>query len=106
MPAPTADPLNLALDQAIAGKRAPLFDLLARGSKLPGPTINATLAEAFVTACRARGAAADPVALVLAQLPGDQAPGATPLEFLPVCGVLTLAARAAADPSVRGAFVA
>lgn len=107
MPSPDAsDPLAHALDVAIAGRRDALFALLARGSHLPGPRMNTSLADAFAHACRARGAPADAVALALARLSADEAPGATALEFLPVCGVYALGARAAAVESVRPAFVA
>jgi hypothetical protein len=99
------DPLSRALDEAIAGRRSALFDLLARGSRLPGTHANEALTDAFAAACLARGARADTVALALARLSADEAPGATPLEFLPVCGVAALAARAAADPLVRPQFV-
>jgi|HubBroStandDraft_6_1064221.scaffolds.fasta_scaffold553350_1 hypothetical protein len=103
--APISDPLSRALDEAIAGRRAALFDLLARGSRLPGPRAHGALAEAFAQACRARGAAADPLALAMARLSADEAPGATALEFLPLCGVLAIAHRAAADETVRANFV-
>jgi hypothetical protein len=101
-----SDPLSRALDEAIAGRRGPLFDLLARGSHLPGPRANGPLAEAFAQACRSRGPRADAVALAMVHLTADEAPGATPLEFLPTCGVLALAARATADEAVRAGFVA
>lgn len=101
----TPDPLARALDEAVAGRRGPLTDLLTRGSRLPGPRPNVALADAFAQACRARGAAADPVALALAGLGADEAPGATPHEFLPICGVAALSVRAAADASVRARFV-
>ena len=100
------DPLDRALDEAIAGRRGPLFELLTRGSKLPGPRHNVALADAFALAARARGAAGDKLALAMAHLDAAEAPGATSLEFLPVCGVLALASRAAADEKVRGDYVA
>ncbi len=103
--APLSDPLSRALDEAIAGRRAALFDLLARGSHLPGPRHHGVLADAFAQACRARGSTADAVALAMARLSADEAPGATTLEFLPLCGVLAIASRAAADEAVRGGFV-
>ena len=78
------DPLDRALDEAIAGRRGPLFELLTRGSKLPGPRHNVALADAFALAARARGAAGDKLALAMAHLDADEAPGATSLEFLPV----------------------
>jgi hypothetical protein len=101
-----SDSLVRALDDAIAGRRDALFDLLARGSHLPGTRINVALADAFAHACRARGARADSVALALARLSANEAPGATALEFLPVCGLNALGTRAATDESVRAAFVA
>jgi hypothetical protein len=101
-----SDPLARALDAAVTGRREPLFDLLARGSHLPGTRMNTALADAFAHACRARGAQADPVALSLARLSAGEAPGATALEFLPVCGLYALGARAAADQTVRERFIA
>ncbi len=101
-----SDPLSRALDEAVAGRRGPLFELLTRGSRLPGPRANGPLAEAFAQSCRSRGARADALALAMAHLSADEAPGATPLEFLPTCGVLALAARATADEAVRATFLA
>jgi hypothetical protein len=101
-----ADPLSRALDEAVAGRHKVLFDLLARGSHLPGTRINADLVDAFAQACRSRGSRADAVALAMARMTADDAPGATAREFLPVCGVHALAARATADAAVRGRFVA
>lgn len=107
MPAPPLPPdrLSATLDEAIAGKRTPLTDLLSRASRLPGPRANDALAEAFAQLCRGRGARADAVALHLTRLTPDEAPGASPLEFLPVCGVIALGARAAGDPSARARFL-
>jgi|HubBroStandDraft_4_1064222.scaffolds.fasta_scaffold27230_4 hypothetical protein len=101
MPSVPSDPLSVALDEAIAGREGRLFDLLARGSRLPGPRANDALAEAFVQACRARGPSVDRLALRMCRLSADEAPGATALEFLPVCGVLALGARSAADVTAR-----
>jgi hypothetical protein len=97
----TTDPLGRALAEAVSGRRQALDDLLMRGSRLPGPRANTELADAFAQACRTAGGRADPVALALARLSPDEAPGATAREFLPVCGVLALGARAATDASVR-----
>ncbi len=99
------DRLSATLDQALAGKRAPLEDFLQRASRLPGPRHNEALADAFAQLCRGYGARADALALHLARLSPDEAPGATPMEFLPVCGVLALGARAAADPAARALFL-
>ena len=61
--------------------------------------MNTELAEAFAQACRSMGGRADAVALEMARLSPDAAPGATAHEYLPVCGVLALGARAAAGRS-------
>ncbi|HEY4012358.1 MAG TPA: hypothetical protein VGM06_03405 [Polyangiaceae bacterium] len=105
-PAATTDPLARALDEAVAGRRAPLHDFLARGSHLPGPRMNDALADAFAAACRTRGARTDEVAVALARLTPNEAPGATALEFLPVCGLLAIGARAASDAGARSRLVA
>ena len=101
----TADPLSRALAEAVAGKRQPLYDLLSRGSRLPGIRVNTELADAFAQACRSMAPRADAVALAMTRLSADEAPGGTAFEFLPVCGVHALGLRAAADPAVRVAFV-
>jgi hypothetical protein len=101
----TADPLAAALGEAIAGRRQRLFDLLTRGSRLPGTRPNLELAEAFALACRSAGAQADAVAVAMARLSPDEARGGTALEFLPVCGVLAIGARAAADATAREGLV-
>jgi hypothetical protein len=67
--------------------------------------MNSELADAFAEACRARGDRADAAAVALARMSADEAPGATAQEFLPVCGVLALAARAAADARARPRLV-
>jgi hypothetical protein len=68
--------------------------------------MNAALAEAFAMACERRGASADAVAVALARLSPGDAPGATALEFLPVCGLYALGVRAATDDTVCGPFLA
>jgi hypothetical protein len=95
---PTPTPLTKAYDDAVVRRdtRA-LRDLLARGSGLPGPRINQALVDAFAEESRSRGAAADRLLVELASLDAFVAPGATPLEMLPVCGVAGAAARAAQD---------
>jgi hypothetical protein len=99
------DSLDRALDRAVAGQHAALFDLLARGSRLPGTRMNTALADAFAIACSQRGPPTDTVALALARASPGDAPGGTALEFLPVCGLYALGARAAADQSVRRTFL-
>jgi hypothetical protein len=95
------DRLARTLEDAVRGRPESLYDLLARGSHLPGTRMNTALADAFAQLVRARGPQAEAVALVMASLPGDRAPGATALEFLPVCGVLALAACAVGDVQGR-----
>lgn len=68
--------------------------------------MNDALADAFALACRARGPRADAVVLALARLSAAEAPGAMDLEFLPVCGICALGARASSDGAVRTEFVA
>ena len=73
---------------------------------MPGTRMNDALADAFAALCRSHRGRADEVALGLARLSADEAPGGTGREFLPVCGILALGARAAADERVRPRFVA
>jgi hypothetical protein len=93
--------LSRAVDTAIQGKPGDLYALLARGSGLPGVRPNLPLAERFAQACVERGSLADALLVGIATLDPDHAPGATELEFLPMCGVVAAGARGAADaPSV------
>lgn len=102
----SGDPLSRALAEAVSGRTAGLYDLLTRGSRLPGTRMNTELADAFAQACRSLGTRADATAIAMARLSADRAPGATALEFIPVCGVYALAARAAAsDARGRAALV-
>ncbi len=78
-----------------------LWKALAIASGLPGTRMNVTLANAFATEAAAHGAAADSLLTEMATLDADEAPGATDLEFLPVCGVLGLGLRAALEPKQR-----
>jgi hypothetical protein len=89
--------LDRAVDAAILGDSRKLYALLARGSHLPGVRPNLDLAERFASVCAARGRAADALVTTLATLDPDEAPGATELEFLPMCGVVAAGARAAGD---------
>jgi len=93
--------LVAALDDATAGKRTRLFDLLAIASGLPGERANLTLAQAFANACAGKKKKADDLVFAMATLDARTAPGATSREFLPVCGILALGERAAADKSIR-----
>ncbi|HEV3190371.1 MAG TPA: hypothetical protein VGY54_07730 [Polyangiaceae bacterium] len=106
MQGPPPEPrLAGALDEAVLGRPAPLYAWLVRGSRLPSARANDALADGFAQLCRERGKGADTVALALARLTPDEAPGASAREFLPVCGIAALGARGAADPEVRTAFV-
>ena len=91
--------MSRAVDTAMRGKPGDLYALLARGSGLPGVRPNLPLAERFAQACVDRGALADDLLRGIATLDADHAPGATELEFLPMCGVVAAGARGAADPS-------
>lgn len=86
------------LEAAEKGDERPLYDKLTRGSWLPGKEANQELALAFAEACAARGRSVDRLVRTLALLDADAAPGGTELEFLPMCGVAGVAARAASDP--------
>ncbi len=90
-----------ALDKAIAGDPRPLYSELARLSGLPGPRANMGVLDAFAGECALRGERVDGVLIALAKLDADHAPGATPLEFLPMCGVAGIGTRAALDASAR-----
>jgi hypothetical protein len=92
------DALEQAVDLAAGGNMAKLYALLTRGSKLPGVRPNLDLAERFGAVCAARGKAGEALATKLALLDPDTAPGATELEFLPMCGVVAAGARAVSDP--------
>jgi hypothetical protein len=85
-----------AFAEAIAGRPERLFVQLGIQSGLPGTRMNIPLAQAFAVECVGKGKAADKLVLAMAVLTDEAAPGASEREFLPVCGVLALGARAAA----------
>jgi hypothetical protein len=93
------EPLDRAIDTALRGDKRPLYDLLTRGSGLPGPRHNRGLVDAFVAACKPKKT--DALAVEMATLHPDNAPGNTALEFLPVCGVMAVASRAAEGEKAR-----
>lgn len=96
------DAIAKALDQALAtGKTEALYKQLVLVSGLPGPRANLALAQGFATALAAHGAKGTKLAQQMASLEADIAPGATELEFLPMCGVLALGALAADDAKAR-----
>jgi hypothetical protein len=85
------------LESAIRGDRRALYARLARGSRLPGNRPNLDLAKEFADAAAGLGERALPLAIAMATIHADEAPGGTALEFLPMCGVLALGALAAAS---------
>lgn len=87
--------LSAALARAVEGDRADLFRQLEVQSGLPGPRANMSLARAFSNECGRLGRKADALAYAMAKLTPDEAPGASSKEFLVVCGVLAVGARAA-----------
>lgn len=99
--------LERALDAAIVS-RLPfsaaghggeaLFAELVKHSRLPGTRPNLELAEAFAASCASRGARSDALVTAMVRMDADRAPGATELEFLPLCGVYAAGFRAASDP--------
>jgi hypothetical protein len=92
-PAPRSPNLVAAIDRAVAGKTADLFRQLELGSGLPGPRMNLQLAVAFSHECARYGPKVDALAYRMANLSPDEARGASPKEFLAVCGVLAVGAR-------------
>jgi hypothetical protein len=99
-----SEAITAALDEAIrTPDRQPdrLYKLLAVASGLPGPRMNTGVAQGFANECAARGKAAAKVVERLATLDAELAPGATELEFLPVCGILAVGALAAKDPDPK-----
>jgi hypothetical protein len=97
------------VDAAVSGSPRPLYDRLTRGSGLPGVTGNLELANTFGEVCVSRGPKVDKFIIQLALLDADSAPGGTELEFLPMCGVVAVGARAVvaepkAGPTLLGAL--
>jgi hypothetical protein len=96
--------LIAAFRDAIAGRPDRLYVQLGIQSGLPGTRMNGNLAQAFATECVGLGKASDRLAFEMALLSPEAAPGASPREFLPVCGTLALGARAAherKDPKLQ-----
>ena len=96
--------LDEATARALAGNANELYAFLSRTSGLPGERANLPLAQTFAQAC-----AADPRAPALVTkmtgLDADEAPGGSPLEFIPLCGVLAAGAIAARQPKARAAML-
>lgn len=86
--------LSAALERASGGKGAELFRELELASGLPGTRMNLQLAMAFAHDAARLGARADRLIFEMAELSPEAARGASSAEFLPVCGVLAVGARA------------
>ncbi len=92
-----SDLYSRLLEDAIKGRSERLFAELACASGLPGTRMNMALALAFATECAQRGSPTDALVFALASMSPEEAPGASEREFLPVCGILALGARASKD---------
>lgn len=95
--------LTSALERAIEGRPADLYRQLELQSGLPGPRVNMNLGMAFAHECARLGPKVDELTYAMANLPPDEARGASGKEFLGVCGVLGIGARAmtAKEDAVR-----
>jgi hypothetical protein len=91
------DALVATFAQAIEGRPERFYIQLGIQSGLPGTRMNLVLAQGFAMECVLRGKAADKLAFAMAALSPEAAPGASEREFLPVCGLLALGARAASE---------
>ncbi len=92
--------LDEAIGKALNGDSGDLYALLARGSGLPGVRANLPLARAFAQAC-ASDARGPTLARTMARTTADEAPGGSPLEMIPLCGVLAAGACGARQPKAR-----
>ena len=99
------DHLAGLLTAAISGQKDALYKQLARLSGLPGTRPNLPFAERFGEVVASQGKGADAFIVELATLDENQAPGATAWEFLPVCGVYALTARATKDDKAYKKFM-
>jgi hypothetical protein len=96
------DTLAPAVEQALGGTTKPLYDLLMRGSGLPGTRVNMPLAEAFAAATLGfEDARVDKFLDTLLRTSADELSGGSPYEYLPVCAVIAIGIRAAHRASMR-----
>lgn len=95
--------LAAALEAAASGNTRELFRQLEVQSGLPGKRVNVDLAVAFAHDCARFGPKIDDLAYTMANLSPEEARGASPKEFLVMCGVLAVGARGmvAKENSVR-----
>ena len=96
--------LDESIARALRGEASDLYAFLSRNSGLPGERANLTLARSFAQAVGhdSRGPA---LATKMASIDADEAPGGSPLEFIPVCGVLAAGACGARQPGERAAML-
>lgn len=92
--------------QAAKGKKDDLFRKLELGSGLPGPRANLKLAMEFAETCAHAGPSADALAYAMANEPPQELRGATAKEFLAMCGVLAVVARAQREAPLRDKAIA
>ncbi len=96
------DLLLAALDVAQrGGSTDKLYRELMTASGLPGTRANVALAGALADECARRGQPMDKLLTKMASISADEMPGGSPMEFIPMCGVLGWGARGAADPKAR-----
>mgnify|MGYP002780685527 CR=1 FL=1 len=89
--------LEAAFAAGLAGQPHALYTFLARHSHLPSPRANEGLMEEVAELAAGHGKKADRLLVAMATLDADLALGGTEFEFVPMCGVLGLALRAARD---------
>jgi hypothetical protein len=100
------DTLAPAVEQALNGTTKPLFELLMRGSGLPGTRVNMPLAEAFAAATLAYDERrVDQFLDQLLRTSADELSGGSPYEYLPVCAVIAIGIRAAHRAQARRAAI-
>src|SRR5688500_10647414 len=83
------------MDEALRGTPRPLYNHLARNSSLPSPRANEGLLTDFADIAASRGPAIDKLLVEMTTIDADYAQGGTEFEFVPMCGVAALGARAA-----------
>jgi len=96
------DALLQGLDLAQTdGSTEKLYTELMTAGGLPGTRALAALASALADECARRGKPIDTLLTKMASGHADEMPGGSPMEFIPMCGVLGWGARGASDTKVR-----
>ncbi len=88
--------LVAVFDEALRGTTRPLYNHLARNSSLPSPRPNEGLMTDFADMCQTRGKSVDALLETMVTIDADFAQGGTEFEFVPMCAVVGIGARAAA----------